>query len=88
MKKIPVGILGATGTVGQRFCQLLTGHPLFEVTALAASGRSAGQRYADACHWLLPTPMPHRVGDLMVQSIEPGLDCRQAGFFSAAIQCG
>ena len=76
MNKIPVGILGATGTVGQRFCQLLAGHPLFEVTAVAASGRSAGQRYEDACHWLLPTPMPDGVRDLVVQPIEPSLDCR------------
>ena len=76
MNKIPVGILGATGTVGQRFCQLLADHPWFEVTALAASGRSAGQRYAEACHWLLPTPIPDGVGDLIVQPIEPGLDCR------------
>ncbi len=76
MNRIPVGVLGATGTVGQRFIQLLADHPLFEVTVLAASGRSAGQRYADACHWLLPTPMPDGIGDIVVQSIEPGLDCR------------
>jgi len=81
MDKIAVGILGATGTVGQRFIQLLEGHPWFQVTALAASDRSAGQRYADACHWLLPTPLPEGVGDLTVQAIEPGLDCRLA--FSA-----
>jgi aspartate-semialdehyde dehydrogenase len=76
MNKIPVGILGATGTVGQRFVQLLADHPWFEVTALAASDRSAGQRYADACHWLLPTPIPDGVRELIVQPIEPGLDCR------------
>lgn len=76
MNKISVGILGATGTVGQRFIQLLTKHPWFEVTALAASDRSSGQRYADACHWLLPTPIPDSVGNLVVQPIEPGLDCQ------------
>jgi len=76
MSKIPVGILGATGTVGQRFIQLLAGHPWFEVTAVAASKRSTGRRYADACHWLLPTPIPETVRDLIVQPIEPGLDCR------------
>lgn len=76
MNKIPAGILGATGTVGQRFIQLLADHPWFEVTALAASDRSAGQRYADACHWLLSTPVPRAVGNLVVQPIEPGLDCR------------
>ena len=71
MSKIPVGILGATGTVGQRFIQLLAEHPWFEVRALAASERSVGKVYADACHWLLPTPLP-----VAVRPIEPGLDCR------------
>jgi len=76
MIKIPVGILGATGTVGQRFIQLLADHPWFEVTAVAASERSAGQRYESACHWLLPEPMPDQVRDLLVQPPTPGLDCR------------
>ena len=75
MSKIPVGILGATGTVGQRFVQLLADHPWFEVTALAASGRSAGQTYADACHWLLPTDIPEGIAHTIVQPIEPVLDC-------------
>ena len=51
MERIDVGILGATGTVGQRFIQLLEGHPQFEVTALAASDRSQGKAYADASAW-------------------------------------
>jgi len=76
MDKIPVGILGATGTVGQRFIQLLADHPWFETVALAASDRSTGRRYAEACHWLLPTPMPEAVCDLVVQPIEPTLECR------------
>ncbi len=76
MTRIPVGILGATGMVGQRFVQLLADHPWFEVTAVAASDRSAGQRYADACRWLLSTPMPDAVRDLVVQPCEPPLDCR------------
>ncbi|MCJ7529978.1 MAG: aspartate-semialdehyde dehydrogenase, partial [Anaerolineales bacterium] len=63
MSKIPVGILGATGTVGQRFIQLLADHPWFQVTALTASDRSIKQKYADVCHWLLPTPMPKGVRD-------------------------
>lgn len=77
MNKIPVGILGATGTVGQRFIQLLANHPWFKVNALTASDRSVGQRYVDACHWLLPTPIPEDVGDLVVQPTEgdPSLDC-------------
>jgi aspartate-semialdehyde dehydrogenase len=76
MAKIPVGVLGATGMVGQRFIQLLADHPWFEVTAVAASDRSAGRRYAEACHWLLPTPMPEGVRNLVVGQIEPGLECR------------
>jgi aspartate-semialdehyde dehydrogenase len=76
MDKIPVGILGATGTVGQRFCQLLANHPWFEVTALAASERSAGQTYAQGCHWLLPTPIPEAIAKITIQPIEPNLDCR------------
>ena len=48
MKKYHVGIIGATGMVGQRFATLLENHPWFEVTALAASGRSAGKTYAEA----------------------------------------
>jgi aspartate-semialdehyde dehydrogenase len=77
MNKIPVGILGATGTVGQRFIQLLADHPWFQVTALTASDRSIKQKYADVCHWLLPTPMPKGVRDLVVQPTEgaPDLDC-------------
>ncbi|MGD8735628.1 MAG: aspartate-semialdehyde dehydrogenase [Anaerolineae bacterium] len=76
MAKISVGVLGATGTVGQRFIQLLADHPWFEVTAVAASGRSAGQPYAEACHWLLPSTIPAEVADLTVQPIEPPLDCQ------------
>ena len=59
--KFRVGILGATGVVGQRFIQLLEDHPQFEVTALAASDRSQGKTYAEACVWRLPGEMPERV---------------------------
>ena len=58
MKKIPVGILGATGVVGQRFIQLLEGHPWFEVAWLAASDRSEGKTYEEAVRWRLKTPIP------------------------------
>ncbi len=74
MSRIPVGVLGATGTVGQRFVQLLADHPWFQVTALAASDRSTGQRYGDVCHWLLPTAMPDAVRDLVVGPIESELE--------------
>jgi aspartate-semialdehyde dehydrogenase len=56
--RIPVSVLAATGSVGQRFIQLLDQHPWFEVAALTASDRSVGQPYGEACHWLLPEPMP------------------------------
>jgi aspartate-semialdehyde dehydrogenase len=75
MKRFRVGILGATGTVGQRFVQLLEGHPQFEITALGASDRSAGKPYAEACAWKLPGAIPEPVRDIIVQAIEPPLDC-------------
>jgi aspartate-semialdehyde dehydrogenase len=55
---IPVAVLGATGSVGQRFISLLDGHPWFKVVALAASDRSEGKPYASACRWILSDPMP------------------------------
>lgn len=67
MKK-RVGIVGATGMVGQRFLMLLESHPYFEVTALAASGRSAGKRYEDAVlgRWKMNSPLPERYKDMIV----------------------
>lgn len=73
--KLRVGILGATGTVGQRFIQLLEDHPQFEVTALAASDRSQGKSYAEACKWRLPGEMPERVRTLTVEAPRPPLAC-------------
>ena len=75
MKKYRVGILGATGTVGQRFIQLLEGHPQFEITALAASDRSAGKQYGEACAWKLAGNIPDTVKDITVSPIEPPLEC-------------
>jgi len=72
---IRVGILGATGAVGQRFVELLQGHPWFTVTALAASERSAGKPYAEAATWRLDTPMPESVKGQVVQPCVPGLPC-------------
>lgn len=74
-KKYRVGILGATGTVGQRFAQLLEDHPQFEVTAMAASDRSAGKTYGEACAWKLPGNIPPYVRNIVVRAIEPPLDC-------------
>src|SRR2546421_7371522 len=75
MGKIRVGILGATGTVGERFLPLLEHHPQFPVTALAASARSQGKSYAEACAWRLPGAAPDGVRGLVVQAPEPPLDC-------------
>ena len=74
-KKYRVGILGATGTVGQRFVQLLEDHPQFEITALAASDRSTGKPYAQACAWKLAGNIPEYAREITVQPIEPPLDC-------------
>ena len=74
-KKLRVGILGATGMVGQRFIQLLENHPQFEITALAASDRSQGKRFAEACSWRLAGEMPAFVRSMMVAAPEPPLDC-------------
>ena len=75
MAKRRVGILGATGTVGQRVIHLLRNHPYFEVTALAASDRSEGKRFVDACNWKLPFEMPDAVKEIKVQAIKPPLNC-------------
>ncbi len=75
MKRTKVGVLGATGAVGQRFVQLLDGHPWFELGAVAASERSAGRTYGEACSWKLDTPMPEAAQRLVVQPTEPGLQC-------------
>jgi aspartate-semialdehyde dehydrogenase len=74
-RKLRAGILGATGTVGQRFVQLLENHPQFEVTALAASDRSQGKSYAEACTWRLPGDIPAGVRALVVEAPRPPLDC-------------
>jgi aspartate-semialdehyde dehydrogenase len=72
-QKIPVGVLGATGAVGQRFIQLLADHPWFEVAELLASDRSAGKRYRDACTWRLATPLPERVAEMTVRGADDAL---------------
>jgi len=64
--KRKVAILGATGAVGQRFIQLLQGHPWFEIEVLAASERSAGKKYKDACNWLMESNLPQEVADMPV----------------------
>src|SRR5208337_4419988 len=70
-QKIPVGILGATGVVGQRFIQMLEDHPWFEVAWLAASDRSEGKSYEEAVRWRLKTPIPERVAKMPVSPAGP-----------------
>ncbi|MFT6817530.1 MAG: aspartate-semialdehyde dehydrogenase [Myxococcota bacterium] len=77
MSKTPVVLLGATGMVGQRMAQLLRGHPSLRVVALAASERSAGKRYADACRWHLPGERYAGLGDVRV------IPCEADAVFSA-----
>jgi aspartate-semialdehyde dehydrogenase len=69
--KYPIGILGATGMVGQRFIQLLENHPWFEITWLAASDRSSGKLYGDAAKWRLDTPLPERIAKMTVAPANP-----------------
>jgi len=92
--RIPVGVLGATGAVGQRFVQLLADHPWFEITDVAASDRSAGKPYAEACSWRLPGAPPLRVAGLRVKTTDgpfhakllfSGLDSSVAGEAEAAL---
>ena len=75
MKAIRVGVLGATGAVGQRFIQLLDRHPWFELTAVAASERSVGLPYHQACSWRVSEECPEAARELIVQPCAPGLDC-------------
>lgn len=70
--KYPIGILGATGMVGQRFIQLLEHHPWFEISWIAASDRSSGKIYGDAAKWRLDTPLPERIARMTVSPAEPG----------------
>lgn len=74
-KKWRAGVLGATGIVGQRLVKLLSAHPWFELTEVAASERSSGRTYADAVSWRLETPIPEVARDLVVKGVEPPLEC-------------
>jgi aspartate-semialdehyde dehydrogenase len=74
LQKIPVAVLGATGSVGQRFVQLLAGHPWFELAEVVASERSAGQRYRDAADWRLSADIPGEAGELVVKGYDAELE--------------
>lgn len=88
MKKIGVAILGATGTVGQKFISLLGDHPYFDINEVVASGRSAGRSYREATRWYGETELPHDVGEKVVKStsdklesqiVLSGMDSKYAG---------
>jgi aspartate-semialdehyde dehydrogenase len=83
--KLPVGILGATGVVGQRFIQLLEHHPWFEVAWLAASDRSAGLPYGEAAKWRLKTALPAKIATMQVS---PAVPDGAPGIIFAALDAG
>lgn len=76
MNKINAAILGATGTVGQRFVQLLADHPWFEITAVTGSSRTVGKPYGAGVNWKLDGNPPAAIADLIVQPTEPTLDAQ------------
>ncbi len=71
--RIDVAVLGATGTVGQKFVLLLEGHPLFRIREVVASERSAGKRYGEVCSWKQDRPIPDDVAELTVKSLDEAL---------------
>lgn len=76
--KIPVAILGATGSVGQKFIELLANHPWFEIREVAASERSAGKKYKDAVNWVQSSAIPKNVAELVVKECRPNLESKIA----------
>ncbi len=75
-EKIPVAILGATGSVGQKFIELLINHPWFTINELCASDKSTGKKYGDAADWFLESPLPEPVKNIKVNNCEPVLKSR------------
>ncbi len=74
--RIPVAVLGATGSVGQRMVALLEGHPWFRLGSVTASERSAGRTFQEAASWVLPTPIPEEVAGMQVRATGPELEER------------
>ena len=89
MKQYKVGILGATGMVGQRFVSLIDDHPWFELAVVAASSRSAGKTYMESVEgrWMLSTPIPEKAKNLVVMSAESDVDAiaQQVDFVFSAV---
>src|SRR2546421_1349817 len=75
-ERIPVAVLGATGSVGQRFVQLLEAHPWFYLSEVVASARSAGRSYGDAADWRLDTLLPTSAAALEVKPLGANLESR------------
>jgi aspartate-semialdehyde dehydrogenase len=76
MDKIPVGVLGATGAVGQRFVQLLADHPWFEIRVITGSERTEGGVYQEVCRWVLDEDIPTGIGDMSVSATGASLPAR------------
>ena len=91
MEKMKVGVVGATGMVGQRFLTLLENHPYFEVTALAASASSAGRTYEEAVgsRWAMTEPMPEKLKGMIVRDLNADMDSIVADvdFVFCAVNC-
>ena len=89
MEKYRVGVIGGTGMVGQRFVTLLENHPWFQLTAIAASSRSAGKTYEEAIggRWALDVPMPGEAKDMVVLNAETDIDriAAQVDFVFSAV---
>lgn len=74
--KIPVAVLGATGSVGQKFIELLSNHPWFEIIELCASNKSAGKKYKSAVDWFMKTDLPEKIGEIEVKNCIPNLNSK------------
>ena len=85
-KNIPVAVLGSTGSVGQRFVQLVADHPWFELVAVTGSQYRVGKAYAETCHWILTDPMPECVRDMPVVATAP--EAMEAALAFSALPSG
>src|SRR3989344_3156533 len=88
MQKLKVGVLGATGMVGQNYIRLLENHPWFEVVYVAASPRSAGKKYSEAVEgrWAMKTPIPNNVKDLIVHDASRVDEAKECDFVFSAVE--
>ena len=75
-EKIKVGILGATGSVGQKFIELLNNHPWFEIAEVAASDKSAGKKYSEAVNWIQSAPIQERVSEMKIKKCDTNLESK------------